>query len=166
MVYNLSTWLEMLKADKLAHIGRGHAVRRHRLQMGLLAAAVIAAAGLFYATTAAHPGASKPVSAAANETIDATGQHVVSSQKVGVSGDHASSNSVSNSSSSNKASVTINGEPVRLPANGEIHKHIADENGDTSIDITHDSSGADSSSSINVELHSTSTTSEGGDESN
>lgn len=54
------------------------------------------------------------------------------------------------SSSDAKTSVTVNNQPIDLPANGTVHKTITNENGTTQVDVSvnSDSSGNSVSSSV------------------
>lgn len=53
----------------------------------------------------------------------------------------------------NQTQVRVNGQDVSVPANGQVHKDIATENGTTAVDITSDSSSSGSSqSTFNMQL--------------
>lgn len=57
--------------------------------------------------------------------------------------------------------VTVNGTDVPVPATGETHTTMTSNNGTTSISVSHDSSG-DNSSSLDVQVFSQSTASQEG----
>jgi hypothetical protein len=69
---------------------------------------------------------------------------------------HVSSTTDGNGQTS--TSVTVNGQPVRLPASGELHKTMSDGNGTTRLDISNDAAGSSSSTSVNVQVNGSSTT--------
>lgn len=63
------------------------------------------------------------------------------------------------SQSSTQTSVTVNGQSIDVPANGQVHQTITDSNGQTKVDINaqHQSSAvsgsAHSTSTLNVSTH-------------
>lgn len=119
--------------------------------------------GAAYVTVAAHPG-SVPVPL---DTSDGTSPHASSAAQTNhadaPNGNGSSTSDSSGGHTSNSVSITLNGRTFHVPADGELHKDISDDNGSTTIDVSHDSSG--SNSSIDIEYNSSSTTSAGGDES-
>lgn len=80
---------------------------------------------------------------------------------------NAQSHSVSSSVSSTtingqtSTSVTVNGQNVPVPSNGELHRTIAGPNGTTRVDVSNQSSGqqsesSSSSSSVQIDVQSSS----------
>jgi hypothetical protein len=59
-------------------------------------------------------------------------------------------------------SVTVNGNDIPVPANGEVHKTVTNDGGTTSISVSHDSTADNSSSSLNVQISSQGTASQEG----
>jgi len=57
-------------------------------------------------------------------------------------------------------SLTVNGQSVDVPQNGEVHQTISQDNGTTSIDVSQNSSGNAASSSLNVSIQSNSSSQE------
>lgn len=60
------------------------------------------------------------------------------------------------------ASVTVNGTDIPVPADGEVHTTMTNDGGTTSVSVSHNSSGDNSYSSLDVQVFSQSTASEGG----
>ena len=79
----------------------------------------------------------------------------------GASQDSASSQDSANEQQS-RTSVTVNGTNIPVPANGEVHKTMASGDGTTSVSVSHDSSGDNSYSSLDVQVFSHSSASEEG----
>ncbi|MDB5176643.1 MAG: hypothetical protein JWN75_311 [Candidatus Saccharibacteria bacterium] len=76
---------------------------------------------------------------------------------------HQSNNSSSSSTSSstNKPSVTVNNQPIDVPANGTVHKTVRSDNGTTKVDISVNSNSSTSSttstsSNLNVNTNTSS----------
>lgn len=54
-------------------------------------------------------------------------------------------------------SITVNGKPVQVPASGELHRTMSDGNSTTQLDISNGASGTSSSTSVNVQVNGSST---------
>ena len=59
-------------------------------------------------------------------------------------------------------SVTVNGKDIPVPADGEVHTTLTNDGSTTSVSVSHNASGDNSSSSLNVQVFSQSTASEEG----
>jgi len=62
----------------------------------------------------------------------------------------------------NQTSVTVNGQDVPIPANGEVHTVTTNDGSTTSVSVSHDSSAGSSSSSLYVDISSQSTSGQEG----
>jgi len=159
------TRLEKAQTGEAAKAGYGSLLHRSKLRLALLMTVVAVAAGVIYVTAAAHPGQTAPDSAPVRRLASTTTKsaHTTASQNTTIAVDSSSSNSGSRASS-NSTSVTLNGESLPVPPNGNFHRDITDQHGETSIDISQDSSApGQSTNSISLEFHSKSTVSvEGG----
>ena len=63
----------------------------------------------------------------------------------------------SNSSIQSETSVTVNGEDIPIPQNGELHRVTTGDGNTTSVSISHNASGDNSYSSLHVDVSSQST---------
>jgi hypothetical protein len=61
-----------------------------------------------------------------------------------------------NSKNSNATNVTVNGQSIDVPDNGQLHKVINDQSGSTTIDVNSETSSNNSTSTINVNSSSSS----------
>jgi hypothetical protein len=117
--------------------------------------AVLLAVGAAYASVAAQLG--KSLTAGSHGSAAAGVTHVT--QLETTPRQSAAEPPGAGASGSDHVSVSVNGRRVSVPDNGELHQDISDQNSNTSLDISHHSSGAGNSSSLSVRLNSTSSTS-------
>lgn len=76
--------------------------------------------------------------------------------KVSNNGDSSQSvtsqTTIAATSNNGQTDVSVNGEPVPVPANGEVHKTITSNNGKTQVDIS-SSSSSDAANSSNTSIN-------------
>lgn len=142
-----------------------HFFRHGKLRFAFLATLVIAA--VVYATDTSVQTGTQPVAApslmgAASSSDDSSQTKLLSQANNNVAAD----TDQNSSSGTSHASVVVNGQALPVPANGSLHEDLSNAAGNTSIDISHSSSVSGNSTSLNVQLNSSSTTSIGGSVSN
>lgn len=98
------------------------------------------------------PSTSKPVTNASAQDVKDEGAQKLTKDTEAAGAE--SSQTVESSTTTQSTNLEVNGQTIDVPANGEIHRTIDDENGHTSIDVTNETNG--SSTSSNVEINSSS----------
>lgn len=150
-------------------IGREAAelLRRRKLSYAVLALTLTAGSLYFSGVRPALATSGGPAPApASDEGRTRTNQPQLLQTVTGQSADNASSdnNTSSQGSASNQShtSVTVNGTDIPVPPNGEAHTTMTNDGSTTSVSVTHNSSGDNSYSSLNVQVSSQGTASEEG----
>lgn len=86
----------------------------------------------------------------------------VTGQSASQSDSTSSEGTSGTSSSQSHTSVTVNGTDIPVPSNGEVHTTMTNNGGTTSVSVSHNSSGDNSYSSLDVQVSSQGTASEEG----
>ena len=145
-------------------------VRTHRTLSSVAAIALLAA--IFIPSTAAQHSSSQSGDRAISShkssvTVPADDDNTTNEAQAGGQTIQSNSSSVSTSIESNSqtgTSVTVNGQPVEVPANGNNHQVVIDDDGQDSVTVNteHRSSnnGDSQSSSLNISVHSSSSSEE------
>lgn len=141
----------------------------HRRKVSYLVLAFTLTAGAVYVASTAYPMVTDkgtPSSSTAGTSYSAQngtnqgggymsrGTYQSSSNQSAISGDASNSTTM-------QSTVTVNGQNIDVPENGSIHTTVPGNSGQTSVDITHQSSAGGSSSSLNVHVESQSSSGEG-----
>ncbi len=97
------------------------------------------------------PSTPKPVTNASVQDLkDEQAQKPKLDKDSEAAGDQSSQTVESSTTTTQSTSLEVNGQNIDVPANGEIHRTIDDENGHTSIDVTNETHGSSTSSNIEV----------------
>jgi hypothetical protein len=105
------------------------------------------------AVLSSEGAASKGVTMGQSESTSSAGQSATSQSVT------TNVTSTTDGNGQTSTSVTVNGKPIAVPNNGELHKTMTDENGTTQLDISNGSSSSSSSTSVNVQVNGSSTSS-------
>lgn len=137
----------------------------HRRKVSYLVLAIALTVGAVYVASTAYPmvtdkGAPSSSSSGSSHSTNQGGDNMSSDTNQSSGGQSATSGNASNSATV-QSTVTVNGQNIDVPDNGSVHTTVPGSSGQTSVDITHQSSDGGSSSSLNVHVESQSST--GGD---
>lgn len=141
-------------------------LRRRKFSYAILALTLTAGSLYFSGVrpALATSGGQAPMPAS-NDGSTQADQPQVLQTVTGQSANQPNDNEPSQGASSDQThtSVTVNGTDIPVPSNGEVHKTMTNDGSTTSVSVSHNSSGDNSYSSLNVQVSSQGTASEEGD---
>ncbi len=133
---------------------------RSRAGVSLLGvAALVVTPGAVLAVNSLTNNSSSGPSLSSSSSTESSGSAETSSNQ-GVSASTSVNTSVNSDGQTNTTTeITVNGEPVTVPENGELHKTIQTENGEVKVDVSNGSTSNTYTNSTNVQMVNTNSSS-------